>query len=181
MTDERDRRRRPHRNYGGQTPPAGVPVSRSVSGEMDSDDARMAEHFEDDTPVEVLKRIERKLSSEKVHVDPHAFDADTRWEAFAEMQREVAACKAERLSREKRAKFIDPLRKVSVGGLVVALLWCVRALDQRGADSERGRARDRQVERNTGDIRDLQDWQIKIDTLLGLRARLFPEPDRSDP
>jgi hypothetical protein len=190
MADERDKSRRPqHRDYArtsADTPRAGAPIVPPLhgvtSGEVDSDDQRMAEHFEDDTPVEVLKRIERKLHPPTVEVDAAAFDADIRWKQFDELRAEVAECKREREERTKRAKWLNPLRNVGVGTLIAALLWTVRALSQHGADEEKARQRNAQVEQNRRDIREIQDWRIGVDILMGLRRFTQPtEPDRSDP
>lgn len=92
----------------------------------------------------------------------------------------AAVCDEERVSRLKRAKWLNPIRNVGIGAVFTALLWAVRALSQHGADGEVARQRDRQVERNAHDVRELQDRQLRTETILGLRARLSrDEPDRS--
>lgn len=138
------------------------------------------------------KRVRQRAANARMAgsrgVDVDAIKRDLRedmagWQPFAEMKKAIDACEQERISREKRAKWLNPIRNVGIGGLIAALLWTVRALDQRGADSERTRQRNEQVERALLDVRELQDWRIRADTLLGLRAR-FPrptEPDRGDP
>jgi hypothetical protein len=163
MTD-RDRRR-----FGDPLHP---PEYGGVAGELDSDE-RLGR--DDPTPVGAASR--RK----PVEVDPSAFDVDPRWRDFDEMRDEVKACREERLSRSKRAKWLNPLRNIGIGTLIAALLWTVRALNQRGVDEEKARQRNEQVEQNTRDVRSLMDWRIAIDTLMGLRRTTVHEPPRNEP
>lgn len=176
MTDDRDKRR--------FSDPLHPPEYGGVVGELDSRDDETA-------PLRPRRKVE---------VDPQAFEPDERWEAFAEMQREVASCKADRLAREKRAKWLDPIRKVSAGGVIVALIWTLRALDARSVEAERARRRNEEFEalkvkveskadatdvtKNAVDIRALQDWRIQAEVFLGVRTRnRYPrtDADRSDP
>lgn len=188
MTDERDKRRIPHRDHSrADTPKAGVRTIRppefgGVAGELDSDErVRMAEHFEDDTPVEVLKRIERKLpdATATVQVDPHAFDPDTRWADFEEMRSEVAACKAERLKREKWRRWVFGGQFLGGGSVLALVVWAVTKLDARATAAADERQRIREHQQLLLNVRALEDWRIGIDVLMGLRRATDHEPPRT--
>lgn len=188
MTDERDRRKFPHRDHArSDTPRAGVrtvgpPAFGGVTGECDSDDrARMAEHFEDDTPVEVLKRIERKLPDTTVQVDPHAFDPDVRWAQFEEMRTEVAACKQERLKREKWKRWVFGGQFLGGGSVIALVVWAVTKIDAKAQADAEERQRVREHQQLLINVRSLEDWRIGIDILMGLRRRDDNEPARTSP
>lgn len=181
MTDERDRRRIPHRDHAGRaaTPATGIrtvtpPPYGVASGEVDSDDARMAEHFEDDTPVEVLmkgmKRIERKLDAPSVEVDASAFDAGDSWEWKRAMEARVTA--AESLAAKADRRWYWPMRiAAGIATLATAafafVLTETRASGYKARDAELYRA---QVDRNSSAIEALKETVAEIKG--ELRARL---------
>jgi hypothetical protein len=127
--------------------------AREEHGTCDSGDGR-------DYPTPPLGR------PHPVEVDPSAFDPDTRWEDFADIKREVAACKAERLQREKWKRWVFGGQFIGGGTVIGLLLWAVTKLDSRADAAAAERQRIREHEQILIHVRQLQDASIRTDERL---------------
>lgn len=184
VTDDRDHRRKrdplhPERSRA-RTPregaPIGPPLFGATVGEFDSDDARMAEHFEDDTPVEVLKRIERKLSpaapSPTVEVDPDAFTPELcniEWGKRVEAR--LDACEAESKRLAKWRKAIWGGGAVSVTGIVTVLIWIATRLDARADAAAQERLRIEMLKTHETVLDAFQLWRAAVDVRIDMLER----------
>lgn len=141
------------------------PAFGGIAGECESSDGR-------DHPTPPLGR------PHAVEVDPSAFDVDVRWQQFAEMRAEVEACKRERLKREKWKRLVFGSQFVGGSSLIALLVWAVTKLDARADANAAERQRIREHEQLLINVRQIQDWKIGVDILMGLRRRDDHEPPR---
>lgn len=156
MSDDRPSAR--HRDWAGLEP------ARVDAGELDSDDGARG----DATPVESVSRRRGKVPS--VEVDASAFDVDVRWREFDQMRESVRLCNEEHMARTRRRKWLYGVASGLGSVLVTVLVWAVTKLDARADANAEERLRRQMLLRHETEIRVLQDWRIRAETLLGLRA-----------
>jgi len=103
------------------------------------------------------------------------------WAEFAEIRAGVAACRAERLARERRKNWIRAAIGGGVGTFVAATIFVVRALLSAGASAEASRVQAELVRDSAIRIRALEVSDASMAARLSvLLARLAGRTSESE-